>query len=133
GGCAPACGRIRACLLSPCVLALLQADVPAARSTLDRAMALSRASGNASLLSQSLSMASVAANMAGDRESARALLQEAKSLTAGLSDVSAQLGLLQARALDGLFNGDLKAVRSASAEGARRSREVGDLYSLGVR
>lgn len=113
-------------------LALLQADVPAARSTLDRAMALNRASGNASLLSQSLSMASIAANMAGDREPARELLQEATSLTAGLSDVSAQLGLLQARALDALFNGDLDAVRSASAEGARLSREAGDLYSLGV-
>ena len=124
-------GYAHACFLRAS-LALLQADVPAARSTLDRTMVLNRASGNTSLLSQSLSMASVAANMAGDRESARELLQEALSLTAGLSDVSAQLGLLQARALDGLFNGDLDAVRSASAEGARRSREVGDLYSLGV-
>jgi biotin synthase-like enzyme len=30
----------------------------------------------------------------------------------------------------GFFGGDLDAVRSAATEGARLSREVGDLYSL---
>src|SRR4051794_21916347 len=40
------------------------------------------------------------------------------------------LMLLQARSLDGLFEGDLDAVRSAAASGARLSREIADLYSL---
>lgn len=36
----------------------------------------------------------------------------------------------QARALNGLLEGDLDAVRPAAAEGARLSREAGDVYSL---
>jgi DNA-binding CsgD family transcriptional regulator len=38
--------------------------------------------------------------------------------------------MYQARALNGLVDGDLDAVRSAAAAGARLSREAGDLYSL---
>ena len=53
-------------------------------------------------------------------------------MTAGLDDVPAALALLQARALDGFFEGDLEAVSSASSEGVRLSREVGDLYTLKV-
>ena len=34
--------------------------------------------------------------------------------------------------LNGLFGGDLDAVRSAATEAARLSREAGDLYTLGV-
>jgi DNA-binding CsgD family transcriptional regulator len=59
------------------------------------------------------------------------LLDQAEIATTGLeNDVAAMLMLLQARSLDGLFEGDLGAVRSASAEGVRLSRQVGDLYSL---
>jgi DNA-binding CsgD family transcriptional regulator len=69
--------------------------------------------------------------MAGDRPSARRLLDQAEAATTGLeNDVSAMLMLLQARALGGLFEGDLDGVRSAAVEGARLSREIGDLYSL---
>jgi DNA-binding CsgD family transcriptional regulator len=76
-------------------------------------------------------MASLAASMAGDRPSASRLLAEAEAATTGLEkDVSAMLMLLQARALGGLFEGDLDGVRSAAVEGARLSREIGDLYSL---
>src|SRR5205823_1693522 len=82
------------------------------------------------LLSQSLSMASIAENMAGERASARHLLDEAQVITAGLDDLDATLPLLQARALNGMFEGDLEAVRSTSLEGVRLSREAGDLYRL---
>ncbi len=38
----------------------------------------------------------------------------------------------QAQALNGLVDGDLDAVMTAATEGARLSREAGDLYSLGM-
>src|SRR5205823_13713861 len=41
-----------------------------------------------------------------------------------------RVSVLQARALDGVFGGDINEVRTAASEGARLSREVGDLYSL---
>lgn len=40
--------------------------------------------------------------------------------------------LHQARALNGLVDGDLDAVRTAASEGARLSRAAGNLYSLGL-
>jgi DNA-binding CsgD family transcriptional regulator len=53
-------------------------------------------------------------------------------VTAGLDDVLCTLALLQARSLDGFFGGDLEVVTSASSEGLRLSRELGDLYTLKV-
>ncbi len=111
-------------------LALLQGDPVAARPALARAAAASREAGQFVLLSHSLSMASVAANMAGDRAAANRMLEEADVRTSGLDDVPARVSLLQARALNGLFKGDLDAVSSASSEGIRLSREAGDLYRL---
>jgi DNA-binding CsgD family transcriptional regulator len=58
------------------------------------------------------------------------LLDEAQAVTSGLDDFPATLTLLQARALNGFFQGDLEAARSAAAEGVRLSRQAGDLYSL---
>jgi len=77
-------------------------------------------------------MASIAANMAGDHASSRRLLDEARVASDGLDDLGATLMMYQARALNGLLDGDLGAVRSAAAQGARLSREAGDLYSLGM-
>ncbi|HEY8113483.1 MAG TPA: LuxR C-terminal-related transcriptional regulator [Actinomycetes bacterium] len=112
-------------------LAVLQSDPAAARPALERAVTVAREAGHRSLLSQSLSMASVAANMAGDRAAARRLLHEDLAVTESLdNDVPAVLGFLQARALNGLFEGDLETVRATSSEGARLSREAGDLYAL---
>jgi DNA-binding CsgD family transcriptional regulator len=113
-------------------LAVLQVDPTAARPAFELAAAADREAGRLRPLATSLSMASIAANMAGDRASARSLLDEAERATADLDDVLAVLALLQARSLDGLFGGDLEAVTAASAEGARLSREVGDLYTLKV-
>jgi predicted ATPase/DNA-binding CsgD family transcriptional regulator len=113
-------------------LAVLLVDPTAARPALERAAAADREAGRLRPLAASLSMASIAANMAGDRGSARRLLDEAQAVTAGLDDVPAMLALLQARSLDGFFGGDLEAATSASSEGLGLSRELGDLYTLKV-
>jgi predicted ATPase/DNA-binding CsgD family transcriptional regulator len=113
-------------------LAVLLIDPTAAMPALERAAAADREAGRLRPLAASLSMASIAANMAGDRASAGRLLEEARTVTAGLDDVPSTLALLQARSLDGFFNGDLQAARSASSEGERLSRQLGDLYTLKV-
>ena len=113
-------------------LAVLQADPTAARAALELAVAGAREGGHLRLLAQSLSMASTAETFAGDRASARRLLDEAQGIASSLDDLPTTLAFLQARSLDGLFEGDLDAVRLASSEGVRLSRKVGDVYSLQV-
>jgi predicted ATPase/DNA-binding NarL/FixJ family response regulator len=113
-------------------LAVLLVDPTAARPALERAAAADRGAGRLRPLAASLSMASIAANMAGDRASAKRLLDEAQAVVAGLDDVPAALAFLQARSLDGFFGGEIEAATSASSEGMRLSREVGDLYTLKV-
>src|SRR5438132_12431169 len=75
-------------------------------------------------------MSSIAANLAGNQASAMRLLDEASIVTRDLDDFPARISVLQAQALNGFFGGDVDQVRTAASEGARRSREVGDLYSL---
>ena len=75
-------------------------------------------------------MASIAAHMTGDPASARRLRDEAQHVAVGLEGVEARIAVLQALAFDGFFGGDLAAVAAASSEGARLSRESGDLYAL---
>jgi ATP/maltotriose-dependent transcriptional regulator MalT len=111
-------------------LAVLKADATAARAPLERAVATARGLGQPTLLSQALAMASIAENMAGDSGSARRSLDEAAVVTTGLEDFPARISLLQARALDGLFRGDIETFKAAASDGVRLSREVGDLYSL---
>jgi predicted ATPase/DNA-binding CsgD family transcriptional regulator len=113
-------------------LAVLQSDPAAATPALERAAATAQETRQAGLQSLSLSMASIAHRMAGDRETASRLLAAADALATGLDDFPATISLLQARSLNGLMEGDLDTVRSASAEGADLSREAGDLYSLGM-
>jgi hypothetical protein len=81
---------------------------------------------------QSLAMASIAANMAGDRGSARRLPDRAQGITESLDDLGTTLMIHQARALNGFVDDDLGAVRSAAAQGTQLSREANDLYSLGM-
>jgi predicted ATPase/DNA-binding CsgD family transcriptional regulator len=111
-------------------LAVLQNDPAAARPALEQGVAAARAAGARDALAQVLAMASIAAHMAGDRISSRRLLGEAEAIAGVLDDLGTTLLLDQARALNGLLDGDLDAVRSAAAHGARLSREAGDLYSL---
>jgi DNA-binding NarL/FixJ family response regulator len=119
----------RACFIRG-FLAVLQADPWSARPALARAAEAARETQQFLLLSQALAMASVAANIAGDRTVARSLLDEAEAVAAGVTDVQARLAFLQAQALHGLFESDLATVRSASSEGVHLSRELGDLYTL---
>jgi predicted ATPase/DNA-binding CsgD family transcriptional regulator len=111
-------------------LAVLQSDPAAAVPALERCVRAAREAGSPEGLSRSLSMASIGAGMAGDRESSRRLLEEARLIADGLGDLGATLLLHQAQALGGLLDGDLAVVGPAAAEGARISREVGDVYSL---
>jgi predicted ATPase/DNA-binding CsgD family transcriptional regulator len=111
-------------------LAVLQGDWAAAAPRLQRAVVASREAGNLVQLAHSYSMASIAANMAGDRASALKMLAEAASIAGEIDDVPTKVGVLQARSLNAIFEADFGALRAAATEGARLSREVGDLYAL---
>ncbi len=111
-------------------LAVLQGNYEAARPVLDKAITASREAGQPVQLTNSLSMASIAAIMAGDAAVAARRLEEARDLAAELEDVPAKVSVLQARSLTALFAGDFEALKAASIEGGRMSREVGDLYAV---
>jgi predicted ATPase/DNA-binding CsgD family transcriptional regulator len=111
-------------------LALLQADPGTARPALERAISGARATGELALLSHSLALASIAENTAGERAASRRLLAETRTVVTGLDDVAAAISLLQARSLNGFFEGDIDEVRSAASEGVRISRSFGELYTL---
>jgi DNA-binding CsgD family transcriptional regulator len=68
--------------------------------------------------------------MVGDGCQRQRLLDAAQDIATSLDEFPATVTVLQARALGGLFDGDLDAVRSAAAEGVQRSRAVGDQYAL---
>ena len=111
-------------------LAVLQGDPAAAGPTLHSAIVAARQTRQDWLLSHALPMASIAANMNGDSVTARRRLDEARELTPRLEDPVSTLGLIQAEAFNGFFEGDLATVRSVSTEGVRISRETGDVYRL---
>jgi DNA-binding CsgD family transcriptional regulator len=115
-------------------LAVLKADPAAAGPPLHAAVAVARQTGQRELLSEALSMAAVAANMAGDRDEARRLLGEADAAAASLGQAypSGLIAVLQARALDGFFAADPGAVRAAAGQAAELARETGDLYALEI-
>ena len=111
-------------------LSILKGDPKSARPWLARAIASARDTGQRPQLSESLSLASSAENMLGDRAAAQRLLDEAATVTQGLDHYPASMGLHQARVVHALAEGDLVAAGTASLEGARLSRDVGDLYYL---
>jgi predicted ATPase/DNA-binding CsgD family transcriptional regulator len=111
-------------------LAVLQNDPAAATPALENGVTAARAARQRDVLSQTLAMASIAANMAADHASSGRLLDEARVVAGDLDDLATTLMIYQAQALNGLHDGDLGAVRSAATQGARLSREAGDLYSL---
>ena len=113
-------------------LAVLLADPATAGPMLVRAASATRDTPHTQLLAQSLAMASVAANLAGDHASGHRLLDETRAVVAALDDLPARLALLQAEAIEGFTRGDLEVFRSASAEGAQLSRDAGDLYTLEI-
>jgi len=111
-------------------LSLLQADPAAARPWIARAVATARATGQPAPLSESLSIAATVENLAGEPEAARRYLEEAEAITPGLDDFPATIELMESRAIQAIFEGDLETARAASLEGVRLSREAGDLYQL---
>ena len=113
-------------------LAVLKADPAAARPALSMATAIAQETDQRELLSEALAMAANAANMAGDRAAARRLLDEAEVTVTDLAYPPGQLALLQARSIDGFYEADPDAVRSAARPGERLARETGDLYPLEI-
>jgi len=111
-------------------LAVLKADPSAARAPLAQAVSAARQTGQLELLSEALGMASMAASQAGDHLSARRFLAEAEATEAGLGKIFETISLRQAKAINGFFEADLDAVRSAAAEGARLAEQAGDIYAL---
>jgi predicted ATPase/DNA-binding CsgD family transcriptional regulator len=111
-------------------LSMLQIEPEAARPWLARAVAAARASGQLAQVSESLSTASTAEHMAGDPAAARQLLTEAEALAPRVDSYAASIGLVQAQAIHAFFEGDLDTAKATSADGARLSREAGDLYYL---
>ncbi|HEV3101200.1 MAG TPA: LuxR C-terminal-related transcriptional regulator [Candidatus Dormibacteraeota bacterium] len=113
-------------------LAVLQADTTAALPWLVRAAEGARELDNAELLTQATSMASIAAMTVGDRAASDAFYEEALTAVGEANDLAATTSVLQARALNGMFTGDLDAVREATSEGVHLSRGAGDLYVLEI-
>jgi predicted ATPase/DNA-binding CsgD family transcriptional regulator len=111
-------------------LAVLQGDWSGARPRLELAIKAARDAGQPIQLAHSLTMASIADSMAGDRASAERLIEEAETVAAGTDDVASTVGVLQARALRGAIEGDFETVKLVATEGVRLSREAGDLYAL---
>jgi predicted ATPase/DNA-binding CsgD family transcriptional regulator len=111
-------------------LSLLQADPAAARPWIAQAIATARETGLPALLSESLSIAATVENLAGEHEAARRYLEEAETITPGLDDFPATIELMESRAIQAIFEGDLETSRAASMEGVRLSREAGDVYQL---
>ncbi len=111
-------------------LAVLQGDWAAALPPLKRAVRASREAGNLEQLGHSYSMASIAANMAGDHTTALNMLDEAAAVAGEIDDVATKVSVLQARSFNAIFEADFDALRAAATEGARLSSEVGDLYAM---
>ena len=110
-------------------LGVLQGDWGVARPALDRSIAAAREAQAPVQLAHALGMASIAANMAGDRPAAARLLEDASRLAEEVDDVSVKVGILQARALNAAFEGDFETLNSVATQGANLSRQAGDLYA----
>jgi predicted ATPase/DNA-binding CsgD family transcriptional regulator len=111
-------------------LSLLQGDAAAGRPWFARAIAIARETGQPTLLSESLSFAATVENLAGEHDVARRYLKEADAITPALNDFAATIQLVESRAIQAIFEGDLETSRAASLEGVRLSRAAGDLYQL---
>ena len=113
-------------------LAVLQAEPTEARPLLARAAGFARELGDDAMLTQSLTMGSVAATFGGDRAAAATLLVEAQTSVARVDDPASITSVLQAQVLNAMYDGDMDVVRASASEGVRISRATGDLYVLNV-
>jgi DNA-binding CsgD family transcriptional regulator len=69
--------------------------------------------------------------MLGNAAGARHFLDEAEAIAAEADDHVATIELIQAQTVHASFEGDMKTVSAKSSEGARLSRDAGDLLLLG--
>jgi DNA-binding CsgD family transcriptional regulator len=113
-------------------LAVLKADPSVAKPELEAAIAAARRNGQQDLLTDALSMASVAEAIAGDRAAAARLLAEAQEAVAGIDYVHGRLAVLQARVFNAFFEADLATIRACATDGADLARQINDLYSLEI-
>jgi predicted ATPase/DNA-binding CsgD family transcriptional regulator len=111
-------------------LSLLQGDPVAARPWIAQAIATARTTGQAALLSESLSIAATNEDVAGEPEAARVYLHEAELITANLNDFPATIELVLSRSVHAIFQRDFATVTAVSLEGVRLGREAGDLYRV---
>ncbi len=89
--------------------------------------------GNPETLGWSYFIRGFLAVLQGDWVAARSalrLLNDGDALASELDDIPTKVGVLQARSLNALFEADFETLKVVATEGARLSREVGDLYAL---
>src|ERR1051326_7721502 len=110
--------------------AQLQLDHAAAIPAFERAAAAARATGQRRVLTETLAMGSVAEALAGNRVAARGLLEEAEAVLVDFDNLAARLAVVQARALNAMFDGDLAGLTSAAVHGTSLARDANDLYAL---
>ena len=112
-------------------LAVLQSDPAAAVPALERVCARSPRDGTArGPVTVTVDGVDRRRHGGGPRVLEAAARRRLGLIADGLGDLGATLMLHQAQALNGLLDGDLAVVGPAAAEGARLSREAGDVYSL---
>ena len=111
-------------------LSLLKADPVGARRWAARAVTTARGAGSLAALAGSLSLAATAEDASGDPAAAARFIDETRVLLQQLDDDVATIDLLQAGAIHALFTGATHEARALSLEGARLSRETGDVYQL---
>ena len=111
-------------------LGVLQGDWMAARPALERAVAAALEADDQVQLAHALAMSSIAENLAGDHAAAARQLDAAHEVASGLDELTTRVAVLQARSLNGIFEGDFEAIKEAATEGERLSRKAGDLYAL---
>ena len=111
-------------------LGVLQGDWVAARPALEQAVAAALRADDQVQLAHALSMSSIAENLAGDHAAAVRQLDAAHEVASGLDELTTRVAVLQARSLNGVFEGDFEAIKQAATEGERLSRKAGDLYAL---
>ncbi len=111
-------------------LDLLKGDPEAAIPWIMRAITTARKSGQLALWSESLSLAAIIYNVAGDADTAKRLLDEAAAMTPSLHDYPATIELVLSRAVHSLLQEDMETAKVVSSEGVKLSREAGDLYQM---
>ncbi len=109
-------------------LSLLKGDPEAGKPWILRAIASARESGQQRLWSESLSLAAIIHNVAGDADRAKLFVDEAELITPELHDYPATIELVLSKSVHALLQEDFEAAKALSSQGVNLSRQAGDLY-----